>query len=133
MSDWLYNNELFSPDLIGKNIGFCYCITNTITGKRYIGKKLFTFAKTKQIKKKKKKIRVDSDWLTYYGSNDELNDDVKKLGAENFKREILHLCLTKGTANYMEAYEIMVNKAIISENFYNQWLSCKVSRNQIKL
>ena len=59
-------------------IGFVYMITNTISGKKYIGKKLAKFSKTtyKTVKlkngtKKKKKIRskIDSDWREYYGSN----------------------------------------------------------------
>ena len=74
-------------------MGFVYCITNTITGKMYIGKKLAKFSKTKiktvtlkNGKKKKKKIRskTDSDWQEYYGSNLELNKDVEQLGKENF-------------------------------------------------
>ena len=85
-------------------IGFVYMIVNNISGKKYIGKKLAKFSKTtyKTVKlkngtKKKKKIRskIDSDWQTYYGSNDQLNKDVAALGQDNFTREILFYCKSK--------------------------------------
>ena len=131
--DWVYQGKTFTEDDIGDNIGFVYLITNNISGKKYIGKKLFTFAKTKQIKKKRKKIRVSSDWISYYGSNKVLQEDVEKLGDGLFSREILYLCKSKGSANYLEAREILKNDAIISDFWYNEWLSVKVSKSQIKL
>ena len=62
---WLYEDAEFTdvPDNI---IGFVYKITNTQTGKQYIGKKLFTFAKQKSVKGKRKRFRVESDWRGYY-------------------------------------------------------------------
>ena len=133
MSHWIFKNESYDPEYDKiSHAGFVYIITNNITGKKYIGKKIFTFAKTKQVKKKKKKFRIASDWKSYFGSNKELKHDVENLGKENFTREILHLCKTKGTANYFEIYEIMVRQAILSEEYYNQWISVKVSKSQIK-
>ena len=129
---WTYQGNPFEEIPEGIN-SFVYIITNKTNNKKYVGKKLFTFAKTKQVKKKRKKFRVASDWEFYYGSNEELLQEVEVLGKENFTREILHLCKTKGTANYLEAYEIMSRHAIVSEEYYNQWLSVKVSRSQIKL
>jgi len=129
---WTYQGNPF--DEIPEDIkSFVYIITNKTNNKKYVGKKTFTFAKTKQIKKKKKRFRVASDWQLYYGSNNQLKHDVELLGRENFDREILHLCKTKGTANYLEAHEILSRHAIVSEEYYNQWLSVKVSRSQIKL
>lgn len=132
---WLYKGkEITEADIEGYT-NFVYLITNTKTGRKYIGKKTFHFKKTKKVKGKLRKQRSlkKSDWLTYYGSSDALRMDVDTLGPENFKREILHLCKSKGTANYFEAYEIMVHNAIISEDYYNEWLSVKVSKSQIKL
>jgi len=83
---WTYQNTLIET-LPEDCVGFVYLITNNISGRKYIGKKLAKFAKTtyKVVKlkngtKKKKKIRskVDSDWQEYYGSNLELNADVLK-------------------------------------------------------
>ena len=95
---WTYQGQLVET-LPEDCIGFVYEITNLLSGKRYIGKKLAKFSKTtyKTVKlkngtKKRKKIRnkIDSDWQTYYGSNDQLNKDVAALGQDNFTREILY-------------------------------------------
>ena len=70
--NWKYKDIDFTEDMIGDSYGFVYLITNLENNRKYIGKKLFWFSKTKQIKGKKKKYKVLSDWQTYYGSNDEL-------------------------------------------------------------
>ena len=95
---WLYKNTQIET-LPEDCVGFVYLITNNISNRKYIGKKLAKFSKTtyktvklKNGKKKRKKIKgtIESDWQTYYGSSDELNRDIEKLGKENFQREILH-------------------------------------------
>ena len=68
--NWTYNSIEFTEDLIGDNYGFVYQITNLANNKKYIGKKFFYSTKTKQVKGKKKKLKVPSDWQTYYGSSD---------------------------------------------------------------
>jgi len=129
---WIYKNEPFTGIPEGIN-SFVYLITNKTNGRKYVGKKLFTFGKTRQVKKKKKRFRVPSDWQTYYGSNDELKSEVKTLGPDNFIREILYLCKSKGTASYHETYEIMVRGAILSDEYYNQWLYCRIAKSHVKL
>ena len=94
--NWIYNSEDFTDDLIGDNYGFVYQITNLTNGKKYIGKKFFYSAKTKQVKGKKKRYKAPSNWQTYYGSNAMLQQDVLQLGQDKFSREIIHLCKTKG-------------------------------------
>ena len=100
---WLYKNTQIE-NLPEDCIGFVYLITNNLTGRKYIGKKLAKFSKTtyktvtqKNGTKKRKKIRskIDSDWREYYGSSPELTADVIKLGTENFTREILYYCKSK--------------------------------------
>ena len=62
---WLYDNkelEVIPEDAYG----YVYLITNTATGRKYIGKKLFWFRKTKVVKGKKKRIKVESDWRDYW-------------------------------------------------------------------
>jgi len=95
---WTYQNQIV--EILPEDcVGFVYLITNNISGRKYIGKKLAKFAKTsykvvtlKNGTKKKKKIRskVDSDWKEYYGSSDALTKDIDTLGKENFSREILY-------------------------------------------
>ena len=130
--NWQYNNNDFTEDLIGTNIGFVYLITNLTNNRKYIGKKLFHFSKTKQVKGKKKKYKAPSDWQTYYGSNEELNKDIQTLGAENFKREITHLCESKGECSYLEAKEQFINDALISDDYYNTWIMVRVRKSHIQ-
>jgi hypothetical protein len=130
--NWTYNNTDFTEDLIGDNYGFVYEITNLTNKRKYIGKKFFYSAKTKQVKGKKKKVKVASDWKTYYGSNAELVNDVKLHGEENFKREIIHLCKTKGECGYLEAKEQFVRGVMESEDYYNVWIMVRVRKSHIK-
>lgn len=108
--------------------GFVYKITNLLTGKFYIGKKVFhTSRKTKIGKREKaetktrkifKQVTKESDWMKYYGSSEELKKDVKTFGAENFKREILELCCTKKFLNYSELVH-QIKHDVLRSNSYN--------------
>lgn len=129
---WLYKDEEFTEEMIGDNYGFVYLITNTINNKKYIGKKFFYSSKTKQVKGKKKKIKVSSDWQSYFGSNEELKKDVIIHGQEKFIRTILHLCKSKGECGYLEAKEQFVNSVLENDNFYNTWIMVRVRKSHIK-
>ena len=128
---WHYNGIEFTEDLIDKSFGFVYCITNLSNGRRYIGKKLFTKSGRKQTKGKIKKVRVTSDWLDYYGSNKELQEDVVKNGADTFHREILYLCATRSECSYRETLEIFSRGALLTENYYNSWVTCKIHKAHV--
>jgi len=113
-------------------VGFVYIITNKLNGKKYIGKKLLQFRRTKKIKGKSKKVLVESDWRQYFGSNAELNEDVKELGAENFDRTILRFCKSKGECSYWEAkcqfeFDVLLNP----QEYYNSWIMVKVRRSHL--
>jgi Fe-S-cluster-containing dehydrogenase component len=137
---WYYQNAIVET-LPEECIGFVYCITNNITGRKYIGKKLAKFSKTtyKTVKlkngnKKKKKIRskIDSDWREYYGSSDHLTKDVEQLGAENFTREILYYCTSKAECSYIEAREQFTRKVLESDDYYNGHIAVRVHGSHIK-
>jgi len=130
--NWLYDSKDFTEDLIGDNYGFVYQITNLTNNRKYIGKKFFYSSKTKQVKGKKKKYKVQSDWQTYYGSSYSLMKDVLELGHENFSREILHLCRSKGECGYLEAKEQFVRGVMESEDYYNTWIMVRVRKSHIK-
>jgi hypothetical protein len=130
--NWIYNGNEFTEDMIGDNYGFVYLITNTTTGRKYIGKKFFYSSKTKVVKGKKKRLKVSSDWKNYYGSSAEVTKDVLQLGQENFTREITYLCKSKGECGYLEAKEQFSKGALESDDYYNTWIMVRVRKSHIK-
>ena len=137
---WLFENNTIET-LPEDCVGFVYLITNTLTGRKYIGKKLAKFSKTtyKTVKqkngiKKRKKIKgkIDSDWREYYGSSPELSKDIEKLGIENFTREILYYCRSKSECSYVEAREQFSRKVLESDDYYNGHIQVRVHGSHIK-
>lgn len=129
---WTYNNRPFLSCDIGDAFSFVYLLTEVSTGKRYIGKKIFLSAKTKQVKGVKKKIKVESDWKTYYSSSDYINDQISE--GEQFQREILAICFSKGQANYMEA-RIQMDLRVLEKPdvFLNGIINCKIHKTHVKM
>ena len=128
---WYYDGkELEEPP--DDAFGFVYLIECTKNGKKYYGKKLLTKAGYKQVKGKRKKIRKESDWKTYFGSSKELLSDVEIMGEKQFKREILRFCKSRGECNYFESKYILESDAILNDKYYNDWLAVKVSRSHLK-
>jgi len=139
MSDWIYDGKPVQS-LPEDCVGFVYIITNTDTGKKYIGKKLAKFAKTKYKmhtqkngKKVRKKIKskVDSDWQEYYGSSPNLTKDIELLGKEKFTREILYYCASKAECSYIEAREQFTHKVLESDDYYNGHIQVRVHGSHI--
>lgn len=137
---WTYQGQVVN-ELPEDCVGYVYCITNLITGRQYIGKKLAKFSKTtyKTVKlkngtKKKKKIRskIDSDWQEYYGSSPNLTADINTLGKENFSREILYYCKSKAETSYIEAREQFDRKVLESDEYYNGHIQVRVHGSHIK-
>jgi len=136
---WIYNNQLVE-NLPQDCVGFVYLITNTLNGRKYIGKKLAKFSKTtyKVVKqkngiKKRKKIRskIDSDWKDYWGSSPELTQDIQALGSENFSRQILYYCTSKAAASYIEAREQFDRRVLESADYYNGHIQVRVHGSHI--
>ena len=114
--NWQYNGEVFTDVPKGME-GFVYIITNLISNKKYIGKKHF-WTRQKNRKTGRRKTE-ESDWQNYFGSCDDLKEDVKLLGKENFSREILYLCPHKKSMSYYETYEQFNRNVLMSEEYYN--------------
>lgn len=114
--NWKYNDEDFT-EVPKKMEGFVYLITNLENNKKYIGKKNFwTRQKDRKTGKRKKK---ESDWKKYYGSCDELIQDVKTIGEDKFLREILYLCPHKKSMSFYETMEQFKRDVILKEDYYN--------------
>jgi len=106
MSSWTYQGQPFTSDMIGDNVGFVYQISNLQNGKKYIGKKWFwSTRKLPPLKGKTRKrtVKKESDWMKYFGSSEEVKLLVEQHGEDNFQRDILRLCKTKGECTYYEA------------------------------
>ena len=138
MSKWVYKGRVYNlPKEYTYNdlYGFVYCITNRATNRKYIGKKFFWKAKTLPItktRKRRKKLKVESDWKDYWGSNKHLQEDVNKCGKDMFYREILHLCKTKGECAYMETKEQFDREVLMTEDYYNGIINCRIGGNAVK-
>ena len=130
---WFFLNttDEFTEEHIGEAFGFVYMITHLKTGRKYIGKKFFTKSKTKQVKGKKKRSRVSSDWMTYWGSNKKLQEEIKENGEDQYVREILHLCKTRSECSYWETWEIFSRHALMHESYYNEWVSCRIRKDHL--
>lgn len=128
---WLHGGIPFEEPS-SEHYGFVYLITNLTNNKQYIGKKLFWFKKTRQVKGKKKRYLAPSDWKSYYGSSKSLSQDVETLGEESFKREIIHLCKSKGECSYLEAKE-QFDRAVLHnpDLYYNDWIIVRVHRKHV--
>lgn len=131
---WLYNGKEFTSEDIGDNIGFVYILTNTQDGRMYVGKKLFISKRKLPPLKGKKRRRtkiVETDWKTYFGSSEETQALVEENGPDVFKREILHLCKTKGVLSYLELKEQMDRNVLLDDRYMNGIVQVKIHRSHV--
>ena len=126
LGHWKSINEV--PDDF---FGFIYLITNNITGRKYIGKKQSqSKRKLPPLKGKKKKRAVvkETDWRTYTGSCNELNDDIIKYGKENFTFEIMRFCNSKWELGYYEIAEQIAREVLLKSEYYNGIINCRLGK-----
>lgn len=83
-------------------------------------------------KGKKKVIRniIESDWKDYTGSSVYLNDDIEKLGLNNFKREILYYCKTKTEMSWLELLEQIKYDVLNNDMSYNGIIHVRLNRTK---
>lgn len=121
--------EKFEPE----SFGFIYIITNLKNNRKYIGKKQLQFRKKRKLKhRKNSKISFsESDWKTYTGSCNELNQDLEKYGKENFKFEILKFCKNKWELAY-EEIKLQIEKEVIKNSeYYNGILNVRIAKPKL--
>ena len=107
---WTYMERTFDSSDVRDYFGFVYLITNLTNQRQYIGRKYFWSFRTP--KGKKRKVKQESDWKNYYGSCPELKEDIKKIGKDKFKREIISLHKTKGKTNFEETRQLFLNNVL---------------------
>lgn len=139
MSCWIYDNKCLEA-IPGEGwFGFIYLITNLVDGRIYVGKKQFTHRKKSKLSKKARKgtrkrvkvEQVDSQWLKYWSSSKELQEDVKTLGEDKFKREILAFCTSKAEMSYFEG-KFQYEFRVLRVPSYNKWIMIRVFKNNLK-
>ena len=132
---WLLGTTEFTSEMIGEYVGFVYIITYLTSSKMYVGKKLFSSKRTLpplKGKTRKRKVIKESDWMSYYGSSEELMTLVENNGPKSFKREILHLCHSRGEMSYLEAKEQFDREVLLSDDYYNGIINCKIHKSHVK-
>tara|TARA_B100002019_G_scaffold290847_1_gene309477 strand:- start:903 stop:1325 length:423 start_codon:yes stop_codon:yes gene_type:complete len=130
---WYYKDKEIT-ELPDDCEAFVYLITNLTNDMKYVGKKLAKFKTTKpplKGRKNKRRGTKESDWKTYWGSSDHLNNDVIELGEENFRREILYFCPTRGVASYLEAREQFERRVLETDDYYNGIINVRVGGSKI--
>lgn len=130
---WLHEGKELH-ELPAKCEAFVYLITNKTNGMKYVGKKLAKFQVTKQPlkgKTNKRRSTKESDWREYWGSSDRLKADVERLGPDNFTREILYFCPSRGIASYLEAREQFERRVLESDNYYNGIINVRIGGSNI--
>ncbi len=132
---WFYKGEVFTSEMIEDYVGFVYLITDKSNNKKYVGKKLLTSKrKLAPLKGKTRKRTVvkETDWQKYYGSSEEVKLMVEEKGADNFHREILYLCMSKGQLGYLEAKYQFEHDVLLRDDYYNGIIQCKIHRNHVR-
>jgi hypothetical protein len=57
---------------------------------------------------------------------------LEEKGADNFHREIIHLCEKKGEMGYLELYEQITRHALLDDSYYNGICQAKIHRSHVK-
>ena len=86
----------------------------------------------KNLIKRRKITYVESDWRDYYGSSKILTEELNEIGEDFYYREILHLCKTKGECAYMEAKEQFDREVLLTDEYYNGIISCRIGGKSVK-
>ena len=135
MTQWTYEGKPFDSDQIEDNIGFVYLITDLTNDKKYNGKK--NFWSTRRLpplkgKTRRRTVKKESDWKEYFGSSEQVKLLVEESGQERFKREIIRLCKSKGEMSYYEAKEQFDREVLFSDEYYNEFIGCKIHAKHVK-
>ena len=134
LTPWTGITEDFTPEDLA---GFIYCVENTLTHRKYIGKKSLWSKLRKKVKgRKRRKLCVkESDWRFYKSSSLELKEDILRLGLSSFKFSVLSFHRTRAQMNYAETKELFQRDVLHSVlpdgsfEYYNGNILGKYYRN----
>jgi serine/threonine protein kinase len=138
---WRFKDRLITEieDMPEGTYGFIYKVVHLPTKKKYIGKKVLFFERNVKLGKRetealreerkaagiggrvpaKKKVVKESDWKTYYGSQEEIKKLARTSKPEDWTREILDFVPTKKLLTYYEIKHIFKNDALEDSDFLN--------------
>jgi hypothetical protein len=111
--------------------GFIYEITNTVSNKKYIGKKQCTSRIKRKPLKGKTRNRIDfkeSDWKTYTSSSTDLNEEIKTYGKDKFIFKILRTCDSKWALAYFEIKEQIDKDVLFKQEYHNGIINCRIGK-----
>lgn len=136
---WIHNDIVFTREdadikITEGYIGFVYEITDISNGKKYLGKKLLLRKKKLaplKGQKRKRSVIEQSDWEKYYGSSETVKEAVAQR-KEDFRREILCFCSSKGELSYMEAKYQFEREVLLRDDYYNGIINCRINRSHVK-
>lgn len=133
---WHFEGSPYDPkyEELEDWVGFVYLITEKDTDMKYIGKKFFHKKKTLPVtksRKRRKHLRVESDWRQYFGSSAKVQELREAKGDDAFDRVILRFCKTKGDCAYYETLEQFKREVLFREDYYNGIINCRISRNHL--
>jgi len=127
LGHWLFESNIDEEGVYG----FIYEITNTFSGRKYIGKKQMYRTTTRpplKGRKNRRKKLVESDWRDYTGSCAELNEDIESLGKDRFEFKIIQLCGSKWELAYEEAKLQFEREVLLSAEYYNGIINCRIGK-----
>lgn len=131
MTPWLYQNQpINESDIPEKAVGFIYLIVNSKTSMKYVGRKLLTKSGYRMVKGKRKKVRLKSDWETYWGSNSVLIEDYEN-DPNSFSRHIITFVYSKGELLYLEEKLQHLWKVLETEDWYNSNIRAKIFKKWV--
>ena len=141
---WLYNNKIIETleDIPQNTFGFIYITTHIPTGKKYLGKKSLYHTLNKKLGKKElleqpitrgrikstKQIIKESDWKSYYGSEEFIKQKIKEGKQEEFSREIIKFVDNKKLLTYFECkyqfiYNVLEDREWMNTNILGKFYS----------
>tara|TARA_R110001592_G_scaffold122912_1_gene330187 strand:- start:48 stop:467 length:420 start_codon:yes stop_codon:yes gene_type:complete len=133
---WLYKEKVINgiEDMPKNSFGFIYEVCYTPTNEKYLGKKVLQFnKKLPPLKgfKRKRKVIVESDWKTYYGSHQKIKTLLKENKQDNFKRNILEFSFNKKHLTYLETKYLFCNHVLENTEYINDNILGKFFRKDL--